>query len=299
MVESYNCLRLDNSYVFQVEVYKNKNDNDDKKIFKIDGDEIPFEKLRVGQLANLISNNEDKLNPNSTEDDIKNLGGVFIKRQSKFIKYFQKTSESSLSSQLLLSSRKKDLSWKYKKPLSEPLLNNIRKGDGTTWCTGHLKTTRVFRVMERLEEEGYLRLYISLETIETDGKILFWTIFSDYLVRTAPEYIKDQIKLVMISLICFQEGGEKQVILFIDEYDIMYRANDETISSFLRIVRNVKARKEEYAIWSINIVGPFSILHLSSKEVTTSPFNVYRSFQTPNFTQEQVQFLFKEYANNH
>ncbi|EXX72822.1 uncharacterized protein OCT59_012490 [Rhizophagus irregularis] len=59
MVESYNCLRLDNSYVFQVEVYKNKNDNDDKKIFKIDGDEIPFEKLRVGQLANLISNNEE------------------------------------------------------------------------------------------------------------------------------------------------------------------------------------------------------------------------------------------------
>ncbi|PKC67996.1 hypothetical protein RhiirA1_508240 [Rhizophagus irregularis] len=249
MVESYNCLRLDNSYVFQVEVYKNKNDNDDKKIFKIDGDEIPFEKLRVGQLANLISNNEEFGKPDS--------------------------------------SRKKDLSWKYK------------KGDGTTWCTGHLKTTRVFRVMERLEEEGYLRLYISLETIETDGKILFWTIFSDYLVRTAPEYIKDQIKLVMISLICFQEGGEKQVILFIDEYDIMYRANDETISSFLRIVRNVKARKEEYAIWSINIVGPFSILHLSSKEVTTSPFNVYRSFQTPNFTQEQVQFLFKEYANNH
>ncbi|CAG8647458.1 20333_t:CDS:2 [Rhizophagus irregularis] len=262
MVESYNCLRLDNSYVFQVEVYKNKNDNDDKKIFKIDGDEIPFEKLRVGQLANLISNNEEfgkpDLNPNSTEDDIKNLG-----------------------------------------ELSEPLLNNIRKGDGTTWCTGHLKTTRVFRVMERLEEEGYLRLYISLETIETDGKILFWTIFSDYLVRTAPEYIKDQIKLVMISLICFQEGGEKQVILFIDEYDIMYRANDETISSFLRIVRNVKARKEEYAIWSINIVGPFSILHLSSKEVTTSPFNVYRSFQTPNFTQEQVQFLFKDERIHH
>ncbi|GBC40465.2 hypothetical protein GLOIN_2v1885896 [Rhizophagus irregularis DAOM 181602=DAOM 197198] len=69
MVESYNCLRLDNSYVFQVEVYKNKNDNDndDKKFLKIGDEEIPFEKLSLSQIM--------KLNPNSTEDDIKNLGG--------------------------------------------------------------------------------------------------------------------------------------------------------------------------------------------------------------------------------
>ncbi|CAB4430246.1 unnamed protein product [Rhizophagus irregularis] len=101
--ESYNCLCLDNSYVFQVEVYNNKNDNDDKKFFKIGSEKIPFEKLKIRQLAKLISNNEklpdklnlwkvdfdeSKLNPNSTEDDIKNLGGVFMTNQSKFIKYF-------------------------------------------------------------------------------------------------------------------------------------------------------------------------------------------------------------------
>jgi hypothetical protein len=74
----------------------------------------------------------------------------------------------------------------------------------------------------------------------------------------------------------------------------MYTANDETMSSFLKIVRGIKAKKEEYAIWSINTIGPFSILHLISKEVTTSPFNVKEPFQNPNFTQEQVQFLFKE-----
>ncbi|PKC51951.1 hypothetical protein RhiirA1_482610, partial [Rhizophagus irregularis] len=101
--ESYNCLCLDNSYVFQVEVYNNKNDNDDKKFFKIGSKKIPFEKLKIRQLAKLISNNEklpdklnlwkvdfdeSKLNPNSTEDNIKNLGGVFMTNQSKFIKYF-------------------------------------------------------------------------------------------------------------------------------------------------------------------------------------------------------------------
>ena len=56
MVESYNCLRLDNRYIFQIEVYKNnEGDNDNKNFFKINGDIIPFEKLKVGQLAELIT----------------------------------------------------------------------------------------------------------------------------------------------------------------------------------------------------------------------------------------------------
>ena len=38
MVESYNCLRLDNGYIFQVEVYEEEKN---KKFFKIDGDKIP------------------------------------------------------------------------------------------------------------------------------------------------------------------------------------------------------------------------------------------------------------------
>ncbi|RGB37354.1 hypothetical protein C1646_666233 [Rhizophagus diaphanus] len=106
MAESYNCLCLDNGYVFQVEVYKNENDNDDKKFFEIDGKKILLEELKVGQLANLIKHNgmfegsdmlnlwqvdvdENMFNHNFTEEDIKNLGGVIMKNQSKFIKYFQ------------------------------------------------------------------------------------------------------------------------------------------------------------------------------------------------------------------
>ncbi|UZO01384.1 uncharacterized protein OCT59_012485 [Rhizophagus irregularis] len=82
--------------------------------------------------------------------------------------------------------------------------------------------------MEQFEEEGYLCLFFSFKRSQVpDSKILFWTTFSDYLVRTAPEHIEDQIK----------------------------SSND--------------------------------FVNLFSK----------RPFQNPNFTQEQVQFLFKEYAN--
>ena len=101
MIESYNCLCLDNGYVFQVGVY---NDNDNKKFFKIDGDKIPFEKLKVGQLAELISHkgkfgasvilnlwiidvDKSKLNHSSTKDNINELGGKSMEFESKFTKY--------------------------------------------------------------------------------------------------------------------------------------------------------------------------------------------------------------------
>ncbi|CAB4430575.1 unnamed protein product [Rhizophagus irregularis] len=106
MVETYNCLRLDNSFVFQVEVYKNENDNDNKKFFKINDERIPFEEFKVEQLERLISHrgmfgrsdililwqvdiDKSALNPRSTEADIKKLGGVIMKHQCKFINYFQ------------------------------------------------------------------------------------------------------------------------------------------------------------------------------------------------------------------
>src|SRR5205809_1041951 len=93
MVESYNCLRLDNNYVFQVEYYK-EDKEDSRKFFEFGNNEtIQFDKLKVGQLAELISRkgkfensdilnlwkvdvNKSKLNPGSTEDDIRELGGV-------------------------------------------------------------------------------------------------------------------------------------------------------------------------------------------------------------------------------
>ena len=103
IVESYNCLRLDNGYVFQVEVYE----TDNKKFFEVNNKEIlPFENLRVGLLAELISRkgkfgdsdilklwqidvDKSMLNSISTEYDIKNLGGVSMEFEYDFISYFQ------------------------------------------------------------------------------------------------------------------------------------------------------------------------------------------------------------------
>lgn len=54
MFDSYNCLRLDNKPVSRVGVYEGKG-NDKQKFFKLDNEEILFEKLRVEQLAEIIA----------------------------------------------------------------------------------------------------------------------------------------------------------------------------------------------------------------------------------------------------
>jgi hypothetical protein len=100
MIDSYSCLRLDNKHVFQVEFYEDK---DKQKFFEFDNNKkVPFEKLKVGQLAELISHkgkfeadilnlwkvdvDKSKIN---TEDDIKENGGVFMEFEQKFERYFK------------------------------------------------------------------------------------------------------------------------------------------------------------------------------------------------------------------
>ena len=101
MVESYNCLRLDKDYVFQVDVYQNENN---EKFFEIGSDEkkYPLDSVKVGQVAKLVSHegkfkdsdilklwkvdvDKSKIN---TEDDIRKEGGVSMEYQQKFVKYF-------------------------------------------------------------------------------------------------------------------------------------------------------------------------------------------------------------------
>ena len=47
MVESYNCLRLDNSYVFQIDVYKSK--DSDMKFFEVNNNKKYY---RINYLIN-------------------------------------------------------------------------------------------------------------------------------------------------------------------------------------------------------------------------------------------------------
>ena len=86
------------------------------------------------------------------------------------------------------------------------------------------------------------------------------------------------------------------MVLFFDEFDKLYRVNNEVLLSCLETLRSIRTNKDIYAIQSIIAIGPFSILHLNAPVKNTSPFNVKEPFMNPNFTLKQVQTIYKQFA---
>lgn len=144
-----------------------------------------------------------------------------------------------------------------------------------------------------------------IETVEK-----FWTTFGNTLRRDVKNHtdiksisnFKSHSDLKINSAEDFNEIFEKgnwnnsKIVIFIDEFDKMHEANEIVRSSCLESFRGIKNAKDNYAIWSI--VATFSILHLRSNKKSTSPFNVNEPFQNPNFTFDQVEFLYKEFEKD-
>ncbi|CAB4378615.1 unnamed protein product [Rhizophagus irregularis] len=306
MVDSYNCLRLNNKRVFQVEVYKDK---DRQKCFEFGNKQIPFVNFKVGQLARLISVQEkfkvsklwkvdvdkSKLNPGSTDDDIKELGGVSMEFEHKFERYFKavcelmdnihivavvETTTTELgrkrrNTEVETTSRKRR-EWAVNSTInnevrgsvyfvdpteaSGPLLNMIKKGVFVALYGARAsgKSTRVDQAMIELESEGYVCIYISFEGVNMDTKDIFWSSIGTKLAINAPKYFKlNEVKSADDFMLKFRKNDWKSdVVLFIDECDTLIEANDGIRSSFLGAIRNIKNSKRNYAIWSSVAIGP-------------------------------------------
>jgi hypothetical protein len=98
----------------------------------------------------------------------------------------------------------------------------------------------------------------------------------------------------------------KPVVLFIDEFDILYHETfKEVCSSVLatfRMIRNDVSRgttNPAYIIHSIVTVGTFSILMLNQEDDVLSPFNISENFDNVSLTKKQVEELFMEFQIEH
>jgi hypothetical protein len=86
------------------------------------------------------------------------------------------------------------------------------------------------------------------------------------------------------------------LVIFIDEFDDLLSGNNDVKDSFMKTVYDIK-KAETSAIRSVVvIISPFSILYLNTKEPDISPFEI-EGFQSPNLILEEVQLLYKEYAD--
>ncbi|RUS16242.1 hypothetical protein BC937DRAFT_91453 [Endogone sp. FLAS-F59071] len=214
------------------------------------------------------------------------------------------------------------------------LLNNIVEGKYVLMHGARAsgKSTRTWRVMEQLQQSGYLCLYITLSNVDLGAnKETFWQSFGSALkealedcfgprgslqidttvpdVKTADDFRGICMRQNELwNLLALKRKGQGQpnfienrfLVIFIDEFDALVHVSDSTIrDSFLGMIHGIKTSGDLYAVQSVVGVGTFNILSLNTDSRVLSPFNISDAFKNPNFTPEQVTTLFKEFGTEY
>jgi len=142
-------------------------------------------------------------------------------------------------------------------------------------------------------------IYFSTLGIQFDNKENFWKSFNNQLKRYNPELnfksISNSDDFVELLKLSHKEKlfQNKKVVIFIDEFDLLYYSKDEfIIDDVLNVLRGIKHTKDKSSLHSFVAIGPFSILNLTGK--SASPFNIKHAINSPNFNQDEVILLSKQ-----
>ncbi|CAG8466519.1 5498_t:CDS:2 [Ambispora leptoticha] len=143
---------------------------------------------------------------------------------------------------------------------SVPLLDKIWRGEFVVLYGARAsgKSTRMMQVMAQLTREGFICIYVTLELINIKSVESFWISLG----------LSFETSIKSFAKFFGKNNCEKKVVLFVDEYDRLYDADDDIRASFLGAIHDIKNAKDDYSLWSCVAIGPFSILHLSSNRKT-------------------------------
>eukprot|EP01132_Coremiostelium_polycephalum_P000935 gene935-1183_t len=182
----------------------------------------------------------------------------------------------------------------------QDLLNKIKRKDYIlfhgTRSSG--KTTKIYEIFEKLSEQGYYPMYITLDdSYNFESKEIFWQRFLLDIKRitgsnqfTTHFDIFDQ-KFSSVF-------NKKDVVLFIDEFDRLFTVDTQVRSQILGQMRTWKQSKEDLLIKSVVAIGTFKILYLNNTlERFYSPFNVIDQMPSRDFTLEEISCLFKTFQD--
>jgi hypothetical protein len=94
--------------------------------------------------------------------------------------------------------------------------------------------------------------------------------------------------------------GGKRVVLLIDDFNMLFQAEDDNRNDVLQGLRALEC-PPSCVISSLSTVlaGTFSIVHMSPTSRHIAPFNVVsETFQNPNFNKEEIENLFRDFAQD-
>lgn len=180
------------------------------------------------------------------------------------------------------------------------LVGNVNKGGHyfTIWAPRQTGKTWIMRQVKDEIQNRYKDQFVigamSMQGVIADDdhpdNILPWVpnlIRDTFRIKVdAPESWQDWINLFHIDAGLFN----KPVILFIDEFDSL---PPKMIDRLVTLFRDMYLKRDAYLLHGLALIGVRAVLGVESER--GSPFNVQRSLHIPNFTEEEVSDLFRQY----
>src|SRR6266511_2073599 len=115
----------------------------------------------------------------------------------------------------------------------------------------------------------YFLISVSFEYVRIDQSInIFWSSLSNAIVMSNGTTSLHEVRNSDDFLDAFaKKKWNMKVILFIDEFDLLYNATEEIRNDCLKIFRGIKNTPDGSAIFSIVAIGTFSIRYLNSTDL--------------------------------
>jgi len=176
-------------------------------------------------------------------------------------------------------------------------LEKVRKGRYFTLFAPRQagKSTFFQLLLEAVQKEGFIPIWISFESVKTVTRDVFYRDFSNQLHQ---ELNKHQINST--RSICdpveikefFENMPQNQsMVLVIDEFEGI---PDWVLSEVMHAFRQMYHRKQYHALRSLILVGVSTIAELVVS--SASPFNIAEELQLPYFTESEVRSLIQQYV---
>jgi len=181
------------------------------------------------------------------------------------------------------------------------LIGNPEKGGHyfTIWAPRQTGKTWLMRqVKKEIEKQQGGRFLIGFLSVQ--GIIMETDDSEEVLFRQLPRIIREGFGTEpatpktwddWIDWFSVEKGlFEKPVILFIDEFDSL---PPKVIDRLITLFRDMYLKRENFVLHGLALIGVRAVLGVESRR--GSPFNIQSSLHVPNFTEDEVRDLFRQY----
>ena len=169
----------------------------------------------------------------------------------------------------------------------------------TIWAPRQTGKTWLMRQVKKEIENRYSDRFI-IGSMSMQGIVIKEQEDEETFLKKLPQLMKETFRLEIkppvewegFKDLFYINNGlfDRPVILFIDEFDSL---PPKVIDRLVTLFRDMYLKRDSYILHGLALIGVRAVLGVESDR--GSPFNIQRSLQIPNFTNNEVQELFTQY----